>query len=204
MFIDKKLYWSSLYKNKLINKSKSTFAVFCLDYGLDNTKSLIDLGCGIGRDSNYFALNNFNVTACDFIDTSEYINNDITFIHSNIINLGEDNKYGVVYARMLLDAIDIQEQEYILKWAYSVLDLGGLFCIECQSINDNKYGTGQQVELNAFIIKNRYIRFINKKEIIDSLEQTGFQIVYCYENNNLSINIDDNPVLIRIIAQKPY
>ena len=49
-------YWNGIYKNNTITLKESSFAQFCMQY-LEKNYSLLDIGCGNGRDSIFFASN---------------------------------------------------------------------------------------------------------------------------------------------------
>lgn len=52
--MDDKKYWSEYYSTHQKPTGESTFAQF-VESRLDDNKTLIELGCGNGRDSVFFA-----------------------------------------------------------------------------------------------------------------------------------------------------
>ena len=61
-------FWDSYY-----NKSKgvfhpSDFAKFCLKQYIDKGSKILDIGCGNGRDSNFFGMNKLDVVGFDQSD----------------------------------------------------------------------------------------------------------------------------------------
>ena len=72
--MDDKKYWSEYYSNNQKPTDASSFAVFVQEK-LEKGKTLIELGCGNGRDSVYFAGHGVNVIAVDQVDDEiDYLN----------------------------------------------------------------------------------------------------------------------------------
>ena len=65
-----KFYWNKYYRLKKSPLLPSNFAKYCKKKYLKKNKSLLEIGCGNGRDAFFFYKNNLNVTA---IDKSESI-----------------------------------------------------------------------------------------------------------------------------------
>ena len=65
--MDDKKYWTEYYTKNSKPTDASTFAEFILPK-LSENKNLIELGCGNGRDSIYFARNKLNVVAVDQVE----------------------------------------------------------------------------------------------------------------------------------------
>ena len=57
-------YWNTFYSKKKLIKKPSSFAFEIVKY-LDSDKKLLELGCGNGRDSFFFAKNGIHVIALD-------------------------------------------------------------------------------------------------------------------------------------------
>jgi len=51
-------------------------------------------------------------------------------------------------------------------------------------------------------IHGHYRRFIIKDDLLERLENIGFSIVDVVEDNNLAIYKNDNPIVIRVKAEK--
>ena len=58
-------YWDKYYNNKKIALPNSDFSKFALKY-IKTNSSMIDIGCGDGRDSLFFAKNNIKTLGIDF------------------------------------------------------------------------------------------------------------------------------------------
>ena len=96
---------------------------------------------------------------------------------------------------------EIQQEESLIN-AYKSLNDNGVLFIEVRSIKDNIFGMGVEVERNAYIYNDHYRRFIVKEEILDKLIEIGFKIKFADENNGYAKYKNDDPVVIRVIAEK--
>lgn len=212
-----KEYWDKFYSEEEVTNKPSPFAKYCFDeYIVPSWFSdgiikqppmhILELGCGNGRDSNYFAKSNLKVTA---IDLSEEVNNIKTYTHnnpnfisSNAVDLFKEiEEVNYVYMRWFLHAIKEKEEKNILKESYNKLNKNGLMFIEVRSVHDHLFGKGIKISENEFI-DTHYRRFHQKDELISSLEDIGFNIIHSIESNGFSRYKDDDPVLIRVIAKK--
>ena len=192
-------YWNNFYKSFKVNKP-SKFAIFCLRY-LKPKTSIIDLGCGNGRDSIFFSKKGFTVVGVDKSNIIKNIPIDVSlnFIQGDFTKLN-NSSFDNVYSRFSLHSISKKEELRVLKWVYCNIKKG-VFCIEVRSINDSLYGKGHKVEKDAFIYTH-YRRFIRKNELERRLKRIGFEIIYSKEDINFAPYKNENPKIIRIICLK--
>lgn len=206
-YADKK-YWDNYYRNGLLTSNPSRYAEYILKY-LEHGKSLVDLGCGNGRDSLFFAQNGIKVTGIDGSEAAinklkeqkhenaEFICDDFT----ESINI-YSRTYDYFYSRFSIHAIQEEKQHILLHNIYKCMNASGKLFIEVRGIYDTLYGKGVEVERNAFIYNNHYRRFLIKDELLEELTQIGFKIVYEEENSGFAPFGDQDPIIIRIIASK--
>jgi len=142
-------------------------------------KSLLDLGCGDGRDSIYFSNKGIKVTALDFsesgINKLKNQNSKIDCIFEDIknINLGE-NSFDVIYAHLSLHYFDDETTDKIFDNLFRILRKGGLIFIKCKSVDDVLCGQGEKVGENMW--KKRYTRhFVTKEYMTENLKK--FKII---------------------------
>lgn len=209
------VYWNEYYKQKsaMANES-SPFAREMLNRMAapgDREKYLLDLGCGNGRDSIFFAVNGLHVTGIDAsyvaIDRLEktYENNDyLEFICDDFVTAAVlyQREYDYCYSRFVLHAINARQEDVLLKNVYGALKKDGLFMLEARTIHDPIYGMGKLVEKNAYIYNDHYRRFLVPGEIMEKCEKIGFHIVYSEENNGFSKTEMEDPVLLRLVLKK--
>lgn len=211
--MDDKEYWTEYYAKNATPTNASTFAEFVLPK-LEENKCLIELGCGNGRDSIYFAQNKLNVIAVDQVQEEvDYLNanhkeDNITFVGDDFTNLANtDNEliksgnFDYVYSRFTFHSINEVKEDRTLDWIQDSLLDGGYFLLEARSINDPMFKQGNALsETENFT--DHYRRYMDLDKIVDKLESRNFEIIFKIEDNDLAVYKDDNPYVIRIIAKK--
>lgn len=112
---------------------------------------VLDLGCGKGRNSLFFASNEMNVTAMDISDealkTVENLKHPkITTLCADIAraDLGKE-KYDAVFACLSLHYFGDAVTRLIIQNVFQALRGGGFFFIRCKSVKDRFYGIGEKV-----------------------------------------------------------
>lgn len=204
-------WWDNYY---LSNKSPlvpSSFAVYILNKLPSNTKRIIELGSGNGRDSLFFFNNGLSVIGLDasseIIENNKkkYNNSHLNFFVHDFTKRPEfiTDPVDVIYSRFSFHSINHEKSLNTLKWSYDILQDGGIMCIETRSTNDPlcSQGTIVSVGENSYNTTH-YRRFTTidllKKDIIN----TGFVILEIYEDFSSSWYKDDHAVVIRVIAKK--
>jgi len=125
-------------------------------------KSVLDLGCGAGRNCIYLAKNNFNVIGVDVSLTALKIANKISkkenlknasIVQATMTNLPFNNcrmdavvSVSVIHHAIKKDIIRTVDE------VHRVLRKKGLFLANLTSVEDPRYGTGQKVENSTFRI----------------------------------------------------
>lgn len=206
--VDNVDYWNQYYKNKICSTEPSPFAQYVATL-IDSGKSLVDLGCGNGRDTVYFAGLGLQVTGVDLSDISvrslqEQNIPGARFICGDFVNPKEaaEDSFDYAYSRFTIHAINEQQERTFLKNIYEQLHPKGKFFIEVRSIHDPLFGKGKKMERNAYFYDNHYRRFIVMDELVQNLEQVGFQIEYAKEQSGFAPYGNDDPPVIRIVAKK--
>ncbi len=207
-------YWDKYYEDKQkkdeLLTAPSLFATAMLQKYMESGKYLIELGCGNGRDSLWFAENGIDVTA---IDASPFVIKELqkkvaldncTFICDDFVNAESiyQIQYDYCYSRFTLHAINEQQENQILSKAYEMLKAKGYFFIEARSVHDGKYGLGQAIEKNAYIYEGHYRRFINPEELAVKLTNIGFNLIELEESDQFAPQKGDRAVCVRVVAQK--
>lgn len=202
-------YWNEFYDKQiaLINEP-SAFAKFALSY-MEPGKKVMDIGCGNGRDSIYFAANNLDVIGVDASDTAitELQNKKIKntfFVCDDFVTCKTlyQMQFDYFYSRWTIHAITEMQENELLHNISEALKENGLFFIEVRSTKDELYGKGKQIGRNTYEYNEHFRRFIEKAELIGKLEQQGFEVVYCEENKGFSKTKDSDPTLIRVVAKR--
>ncbi len=202
-------YWNSYYAKKLTEiQSPSDFARTVISY-LEPGKSLIDLGCGNGRDSIYFLNHHLNVTGIDVSEEAISQLNQLKLKNGNFVcddfvssKALYQVQYDYIYSRWTMHAISEQQEDELLGNARDALKEGGLFLIEARSVQDSLYGKGTCVGKHAYIHNGHFRRFMEKEVFIEKLKERGFQVISAEEGENFSKTETSNPVLVRIVASR--
>jgi tellurite methyltransferase len=203
-------YWNKFYKNnnEISELKQSAFCEFVIEYLeknnlLNKHKSIIDLGCGNGRDLKFF--NKYLETYG--IDNSEEIISKLKNEGYNVFNdnlsLHNFKKYDFFYSRFSMHALHITDIVTLIKNLKLSYNKNSLLFIETRSIK----GTSNE-NLDYYITNfkspigeshNRTLLNINylKKLLTDN----NFKLLLCLDENNLAIYKEENPYVIRIIAQ---
>lgn len=202
-------YWNDYYSKGHAIEDPSLFAKFTIEE-LSKGKTLLELGCGNGRDSVFFMREGIRVTAIDaankIIEQLQFLyrNEDINFICDDFVCSPTIfvKQYDYCYSRFSLHAINKKQETEVINNVYNALKEGGKFFIEVRSINDELYGKGECVGKNAYIYEGHYRRFIVIQEILENLKEVGFQILYAEEKTGFAPLEGMDPPIIRIVALK--
>ena len=209
--MDKK-YWEAFYQIQNEDLKPSLFAKTVRETYVKPTQSLIELGCGNGRDAVFFANEGVIVTAIDQCE------NEIEFLkmryqhlancifHSNDFSSLNDfeTPFDIVYSRFTLHSVSEAEEQRTLQWAYKNLRAGGRLCIEVRGQKNEIYKFGEKVkgEADAYIYNNHYRRFLNFNELCNLLVSLGFSLDFAIEEKGFAPFAGQNETFIRIIAKK--
>ena len=144
--------------------------------------SLLEVGCGNGRDAVYFARSGIKVIATDCCPQA---------VHLTTEKLPEGSRAEVAcagglpnefvdyaYARFVLHSMDESEQEYLLNWIK--IHVRKSFYIETRSVHDPRCGKGTLVGANAFV-DTHYRRFMSTTDLNVAASKALLQVVYCTE-----------------------
>lgn len=182
-------YWKNFYKTKKISIKPTSFARFCLDY-LPEDCFLYDLGCGNGRDSYFFGKHCQKVVGVDNnILPLDKRNVEFMATTAGNIFLGgtiPDAYEIVIYSRFFLNSISCKE----------IIDLileikKGYFMAECRSIGD---------EPRLYKIHKR--NFVDGEWLLTNLIRAEFKIMYYQKSRELAKYKNEDPLVLRVIAQK--
>tara|TARA_B110000503_G_scaffold141547_1_gene235427 strand:- start:1044 stop:1646 length:603 start_codon:yes stop_codon:yes gene_type:complete len=191
-------YWETFYEKHPENKIPSNFAVYINSVYLNKNKTLLELGCGNGRDAIYFINQGLKVTAIDLatkeIDYLKQLNiQNITFKAHDFTKLYEYSNFDFVYSRFTLHSINEDSENSVLSQLNGVLKPGGLFLLEARSIKDK--------ELEKEFGIDHYRRYIDLERVTKKIKDKGFTIIESLESQGLAKYKRENPYVIRIIAR---
>lgn len=203
-----KEYWEKYYSIHRSPGNPSPFATEVVNY-LSKNDTLLELGCGNGRDAVFFAEQGIHVTGIDqasveidFLN-SQYANENLRFVCDDFTKIVKLNGvFDSIYSRFTFHAISEAQEDHVLQWIKNNLKPGGLFFLEVRSVRDKLFEEGIPVnnEKNAKITTH-YRRFSDFTIIKQKIVDLGFSIIYSIEGDNLAKHQNENPIIIRIIAK---
>jgi bifunctional enzyme CysN/CysC len=201
-------YWHGFYSTTTGVLEPSNFAQSIADRMAQGSR-LLEVGCGNGRDAVFFGLRGCDVTAIDVsasaiaLCRTAHDGAPVEFIHGALPELVARIKPGLhaVYSRFCLHAMTRAEEHAMLQGAAQLLKPGGMLFVECRSINDPLARQGEVISPTERI-HGHYRRFIVLDELVDSVEAAGFGVRERIESRGLAPFGDEDPVVIRLVAQK--
>lgn len=164
--------WSDLHKHyktqDWIDKP-SLFATQIIETFPSKGK-VLELGCGLGQDSQFFAKYGHEVVATDIeqtlLDIDERkeppdVRERVTFMHMDIREKFpfEDESFDVVYAHLSLHYFHHTATQAIIGEIERVLKPHGVLAFLVNSTKDPEYQTGTEVEAHYFYIDSNLKRF---------------------------------------------
>lgn len=203
-----KSYWESYYKEHEKPSAPSRFAEFIAKEYLEPGMKLVELGCGNGRDSVFFAQHEIFVRGVDQAESeirflnSTYAHSFLEFIAADFTRLEADVLPDCIYSRFTLHSISEEDELRVLKWAKDSLAEGGILCVEVRSINDSKLQDGERISLCENIVDGHYRRYLKLAAVEKQLIQLGFEVVYAEESINFAPFGNENPPVIRVVVKK--
>ena len=201
-------HWDEYYKKDNIPDYPSPFAEYVANI-LSNQQTILEVGCGNGRDAKFLASQGHLVTGLDrsgeAIELCKklYSVESLEFFFGTITDIEKINKkkYDLIYSRFVIHAMSLNEEIKTLNMSHKLLNKYGQFFVECRSINDPLSCKGDILS-NTERIEGHYRRFIILEEFKQRLVQVGFKIIKTIESNGLAKFGKDDPVVIRIHAIK--
>jgi cyclopropane fatty-acyl-phospholipid synthase-like methyltransferase len=192
-------YWQGLYSvPNFFGEGPTKLAMTSYEVMLkNNTKKILELGCGQGRDCIFFAEKNFMVTASDLspeaIDfvkkTSE--EKKLTNLNAFVQDLKEDfqftEKFDCIYSNLVFQFFNEKGLADIIRKVSLCLKENGLFIFSTKKPGDKYYKVGEKISENAYKTKG-VVRYFFEKEVIQDLVQKEFKIEN-FENES-HVNLD--------------
>jgi adenylylsulfate kinase-like enzyme/2-polyprenyl-3-methyl-5-hydroxy-6-metoxy-1,4-benzoquinol methylase len=200
-------HWDSAYASRSAPLDPTSFAVLVSESLSPAERSLIEVGCGNGRDAAHFADAGLSVTAIDASPRAielcrELHGARISFEQGKLDELDlAPGSFDVVYARFVLHAMTPQEEQGFHAAAAAVLRPGGRVFIEARSIHDPLARRGEVISPTERI-HGHYRRFIVPEELAAGVEAAGFAVDSMVESSGVAVLGDDDPVVIRMTARR--
>ena len=201
-------HWAKFYAAGVATGVPSSFAVSVASQ-LNGLEKVFEIGCGNGRDAEFFGKQGFSVTATDSSITaitnckSQFHGTNVKYYHHAIDSTSplHDSYFDVAYCRFVIHAMPLSEECVLHENVFNKLKSGGKYFIECRSINDPMAYKGEIISSTERIF-GHYRRFIVLADLIKRLAQAGFVLESSLEATDLANFGDENPMVIRVTASK--
>lgn len=202
-------YWDEFYSTKNLNVESSSFSQSEFIIGYSPEEYLVlELGCGEGADSRYFASRGFEVIGVDGSEEAIAKNKEIT--HPNVsfkcVNLSEEeelvrllvdvndklqknNKKLLLYTRFFFHAITEQVENLIIECLLKIIKQDFDLISEFRTIED--------YQLYKFH-DNHYRRYIDTNIFIKKMLENHFSLYQLVKGQGLSVYHGEDPYLCRI------
>lgn len=205
---DQKDHWDSLHDKGALDhysEDPSSFAYEVAEI-LPPRQKILELGCGAGNDSNYFATLAHQVLATDFSDVAidknreQYQADNLKF---EVLDITEglpfkNNSYDLVYARLSLHYFSDQKTREIIQEIERTLKPGGLLAFVCKSTSDPKYGQGKEIENDMF--ESDHVRHFFSEKYARELLKDKFEIIKIESGEEQFYS--ENSAFVKVIARK--
>lgn len=207
-------FWNKHYQNFTVHEP-SRFARYCLENHLNSDDTVVELGCGNGRDglvlsrsvSRYIGLDACSVAvgafrkAADALPSESARNIDVRqgdFTKQDFNSFCGNSSRLVIYSRFSLHTINYVETDRLLTNIASIRAPWALL-LEARTIFDTLYGQGTNVGLHEFTI-DHYRRFIDPVAFRTDME-AHFDVSHFEVASGFAPHGNEDPVLMRAVIQ---
>jgi tetratricopeptide (TPR) repeat protein/SAM-dependent methyltransferase len=201
-------YWRQFYREHRVDGA-SSFATFVAGR-LPAGCTLIDVGCGSGRDSLYFAQRGHTVVGVDRsaeavgrareacqearVEGARFEQLDASSRQDIVRFLSQDWLSGeaVVYLRFFLHSVEESTEDTLISALVDALPGGFRLCAEFRTTQDGSLPK---------VYGDHYRRYIDEEGLAEKLRGLGFEIEHLEAGRGFSPYEGEDPHLARIIAR---
>ena len=206
--MSKDSYWDKYYDLTSSAANPSQFAAFVLGEFSDYS-SFVDLGCGNGRDSLFFAhfgKTVFGVDASDIaIQKCQKAADDLGLKNTDFAMLDFNNSEAceyfvsqyaarfnnsILYSRFFLHAIDDEAEKIFLRTIKSLIGDKGKLCLEFRTTRDENL---------TKVTKSHYRRYIDVSKFLARISKLEFSCDYFCEGFGFAKYKNDDAYVARVI-----
>jgi len=194
------IYWNDYYNSKTKRHPNSEFSEFVLGK-IEEQSSLIDIGCGDGRDTHFFSKNKIFSKGVDFsqetIKQNKPLSNKyLSFEHMDLESINELNEtFEYAYCRFIFHSITENIESKLLYWlSYNIKK--NIFIetrildFENQEENTNHY--------RRFFSEDNFINKIKKNKLAVKYSETSYNFSKYREIYKVK-DLTKDPLILRLI-----
>lgn len=187
-----KEYWPAYYNKYQSPIEASDFAQF-VNTKIKKGSKIVDIGCGNGRDTQYFEQCGHTVFAVDNVEITNFLGKNL--INCDALNL--DIVSDVYYSRFFIHTLSENDFDIFLKTISNIIQNGTLF-IETRAID------GEIKKLVTFKspIGEEHCRMLYSVDYLQHKFNKHFKIESISQSNQFAKYKNENPLIIRAILKK--
>ena len=191
-------YWNDLYsKNDYFGTGQTILAndarKLIEKHSLSN---ILELGCGQGRDSIFFANLGCNVIATDIsenainsveqIKQEQNLQNLQLFIHDTLMPLNFTNqKFDLVYSNLALQFFNLEQLTHIFSNIKLTMKENAFFYFSTKKSGDKYFDFGKKISDSSFEYKGITRYFFSKNEL-EQILQKHFSIIEFEDDSHVN------------------
>ena len=180
-----KLFWDSFYKKERKFDKPSDFARFVLKKIKKTNASLLDIGCGNGRDTIFFIQNKINAIGCDKSSVVIKKNNKSkkNYLQLDFCKAETKIKKNIYffYARFFLHTISSIEEEFFFRSIKNNTSFSCQVFLEFRTDRDTLMSQGKYLSRYERFT-DHYRRFINVNSFKNQFISHSWAVGTIYNN----------------------
>jgi len=204
-------YWNKFYSGFQMAVPSQFGALVATEIGQNGGATIVEFGCGNGRDSLFFGQQGYQVFAGDISKQAIEINTskagpNVSFAICDVADqqhvqglmnnarAKSDNRSLYLYNRFFLHTLDDQQERLFLTALAAGAQAGDKLYMEYRCAEDAK---------QDHLYKGHYRRFVPTPELVAFLEgECGFQVTYQCTGQGMAKYKQEDPFVSRVIAVK--
>lgn len=202
-------YWNKYYSQRRGLLIPSQFAAFVAGELLPTQQgSIVELGCGNGRDALFFARNNYHVLGVDASFEAvgicraaadglkaDFIVGDIDApdLFIAIQTALNGRSVALMYSRFFLHAISDESQTSMLDLSSKLCGTGALMALEFRTVRDKQLA--KETELH-------FRRFLDPLSLLEQVGRFGFKVEYFVEGFGYAKFRSDDAHVARVLLRR--
>jgi ubiquinone/menaquinone biosynthesis C-methylase UbiE len=207
---DQREHWNNAHKEQWLHAHSQHQTEFAeeVQKHLPTHAKILELGCGEGNDSVYFAALGHEVTATDFSDVAisqnkeRYSNKNLHFEEQDMSQSFSfsDESFDAVYARLSLHYFTDNVTQVLFREISRVLKPNGTLYFMCKAVGDPIYGKGQQIEPDMFELDGHVRHFFSEEYVAQLLNHAGLTSESVITGEE--VIYDRQSAFIKVLARK--